>query len=217
MLISAGIIIHEESVMKAPKQSLFGKARDLFRRHGGVLRARDVLRLGIHPRTLYEMRAGGHIEQLGRGLYCLAGLKLGNPDLVAVSLKAPQGVVCLISALAFHKLTTQIPHRVYLALPRGGEPPRMQHPPVRVFWFAARAFTEGVETHKLDGASVRVYSPERTLADCFKFRNKIGLDTAIEAVKFYRKTKGARVEELMHFAAVCRVQKIMRPYLEALL
>jgi predicted transcriptional regulator of viral defense system len=167
---------------------------------------------------LYEMRDKGIIEQLDRGLYRLADLPaLSNPDLVTVALKIPAGVVWLISALAYHEITTQIPHEVHVALPRGTEPPRLKHPPLRVFWFTGRSFTEGIETHKVDGIRLRVYSPEKTLADCFKYRNKIGLDTVLEALRLYRSRKRPNVDELMKFARVCRVEKVMRPYLEALL
>jgi len=202
----------------AHKRDRFDNARDLFRRHGGVLRTREALRLGIHPRTLYEMREKGALEQLSRGLFRLSSLpKLGNPDLVSVSLKIPQGVICLVSALAFHDLTTQVPHQVYVALPRGAEPPRISFPPIRVFWFAGPAFTEGVEVHKLDNVPVRVYGREKTLADCFKYRNKIGLDPAVEALNLYLERRNTKTNELLRYAAVCRVQKIIRPYLEALL
>ncbi|MDN5848921.1 MAG: type IV toxin-antitoxin system AbiEi family antitoxin domain-containing protein [Nitrococcus sp.] len=190
----------------------------LFRRHGGVLRTRDALRLGIHPRTLYAMRDAGLLDRLSRGLYRLADLPpLGNPDLVAVALKVPGGVICLISALAYHELTTQIPHEVYLALPRGAEPPRLDHPPVRIFWVTGKAFTEGVETHEVDGVPVRIYGAEKTLADCFKYRNKIGLDTVVEALRRYVRRGRTRIDTLMAYARICRVKKVIRPYLEALL
>ncbi len=167
---------------------------------------------------LYRMRETGDLEQLSRGLYRLRGLpKLSNPDLVPVALKVPQGVICLISALAFHDLTTQVPHQVFLALPRGAEPPRMSFPPLRIFWFTEPAFTEGMEVHKVDGVPVRVYSPEKTIADCFKYRNKIGLDVALEALKLYRGKRKTKVDEVLRYAAICRVEKIIRPYLEALL
>jgi predicted transcriptional regulator of viral defense system len=164
------------------------------------------------------MRDAGVLERLDRGLYRLADLTpLSSPDLLSVAIKVPRGVICLISALSYHRITTQIPHEIYLALERGTESPRLVHPPLRVFWFTGSAFTEGIEKHDVDGVSIRVYSPEKTLADCFKYRNKIGLDTAIEALKFYRDRKNVDVDGLMKFAAVCRVEKIMRPYLEALL
>lgn len=202
----------------AANEGSIDAAKRLFSRHGGVLRTSEALRLGIHPRTLYAMRDEGLLERLGRGLYRLADLPpLGNPDLVAVALKVPGGVICLISALAYHELTTQIPHEVYLALPRGAEPPRLEHPPVRVFWFTGKAFTEGVETHEVDGVPVRIYGAEKTLADCFKYRNKIGLDTVVEALRRYVRGRHARIDTLMRYARICRVEKVMRPYLEALL
>jgi predicted transcriptional regulator of viral defense system len=196
----------------------FEKETKAFNRGGGVLRTSAALRAGIHPRRLYEMRDSGIVERLSRGLYRLADLPpLGNPDLVTVAAKIPAGVVCLISALAYHEITTQIPHEVQLALPRGAEPPRLELPPLRIFWFSGGAFTEGVERHRVDGIVVRVYSPEKTLADCFKYRNKLGLDTVLEALRLYRTRKRTKVDELMRFARVCRVEKVMRPYLEALL
>jgi predicted transcriptional regulator of viral defense system len=197
---------------------LFEKEKRAFSRSGGLLRTGAALRAGIHPRTLYDMRDQGVVEQLGRGLYRLADLPpLSSPDLVTVAAKVPAGVICLISALAYHEITTQIPHEIHLALPRGTEPPRLKHPPLRVFWFTGRSFTEGIETHKVDGIRLRVYSPEKTLADCFKYRSKLGLDTVLEALRLYRSRKRPNVDELMKFARVCRVEKVMRPYLEALL
>ena len=190
----------------------------IFRNRGGMLKTREVLGAGIHPRTLYEMHRSGILEQLTRGLYRLADLPpLGNPDLVSVSLRIPNGVICLISALAYHEITTQIPHEIYVALARGTEPPRLGHPPIRMFWFSGQAFTLGIQTNKIDGVPVRIYNPEKTIADCFKYRNKIGLDIAIEALKLYRERKRFRIDDLVKFSKACRVEKIMRPYLQALL
>ena len=199
-------------------QTRFEKARRIFSQVGGVMRTREAIRLGIHPRTLYAMRDEGDLERLSRGLYRLAEMPpLGNPDLATVALRVPKGVICLISALAFHDLTTQIPHYIYLALLRGAEAPRMEYPPLRLFWFSPEPFAEGIETHQMDSAPVRVYSAEKTLADCFKYRNKIGLDVAIEAIQLYFERKSIKVDKLMHYADVCRVRKVMRPYVEALL
>ena len=190
----------------------------LFREHGGTLRTAQALRLGIHPRTLYAMRDSGVLERLGRGLYRLDELPpLSSPDLVAVALKVPQAVICLVSALAFHELTTQIPHTVDIALQRGAERPRLGDLPVRLFWFSGPAWNQGVETHVIDGTPVRVYGPEKSVADVFKYRNKLGLDVALEALTAYRQRQGFDVNKLMHYARICRVEKIIRPYLEALL
>lgn len=203
---------------KPRKISVSDTAEQVLRRHGGILRTIEAIRLGIHPRTLYSMRDSGRLEQLSRGLYRLAGMvPVGNPDLVTVALKVPKGVICLLSALAYHELTTQIPHEVNLALLRGAEPPRLEHPPVRIFWFTDQAFSEGIDVHKVDGVKVRIYCAEKTLADCFKYRNKIGPDTAVEALRSYISRGRPRVDKLMQYARVCRVEKSMRPYLEALL
>ena len=204
--------------MKMKSRDKFEKARKTFRSRGGVLRMNEALQVGIHRRMLYSMLESGLIEQLNRGLYRLTDLPpLGNPDLVSVALKVPNGVICLISALAHHEITTQVPHEVYVGLERGTEPPRLGHPPVRIFWFSGQAFTIGIQTYKIDGVRVRIYSPEKTIADCFKYRNKIGLDTAIEALKLYREKKRFKADDLMQIARACRVEKVIRPYLEALL
>jgi predicted transcriptional regulator of viral defense system len=126
-------------------------------------------------------------------------------------------VICLLSALAYHDLTTQVPHEVQIAMERNMLIPRLNYPPIRVFRFSRAAFAEGAESHEIDGVPMRIYSPEKTLADCFKFRNKIGLDTVIESLRLYRERRKIDVGGLMRFAAVCRVAKAMRPYLESLL
>jgi len=198
--------------------SRFDRAVTLFRQNGGILRTSEALDAGIHPDTLYRLRDSGVLEQVSRGVYRLTdSAPLGDPDLVTVATRIPKGVVCLISALAFHDLTTQIPHEVNVALPRGAETPRLDHPPLRIHRFGGQAYSEGVETHHVDGVSVHVYSPEKTIADCFKFRGKLGLDVALEAIRLYRERRPVNVELLMYYAAVCRVKKAMRPYLEAIL
>lgn len=194
------------------------KFRAVFHKFGGIVKTSDAINAGIHPRTFYEMLSEGVIEKLSRGLYRLAELPpLGNPDLVSASMRVPSGVICLISALAFHEITTQIPHEVYLAVSRNSQVPKIDYPPVRIFRFSSRAYTEGIKIQKMDGMSIRIYSPAKTVADCFKYRNKIGLDVAVEALKRYRETKLFSVDEMMYFAQVCRVARVMRPYLEAVL
>jgi len=194
------------------------KAIAVFKKHGGILRTAQAMRAGIHPATLYSMRDSGALEEISRGVYRLAGSQpLSNPDLVIVAARTPGAVICLISALSFHDLTPQIPHEVHLALPRGAEEPRLDYPPVRTYRFSGRAFSEGVDTQELDGVRVRIYNPEKTIADCFKFRSRIGLDTVVEAVRYYRERQQVKVDRLMHYASICRVSKVIRPYLDALL
>ena len=188
------------------------------RERAGTVSASEALRLGIHPRTLYALRDEEVLDQLSRGVYRLAELPpLRQPDLVAVAKRVPDGVICLLSALAFHELTTQIPHAVYVAVRKGRAVPRVDYPPVVVFQFSQTAFEAGVEEQRLDGEAVRIYSREKTMADCFKFRNRLGLDVALEALRLYRQRGRTDGEALLRFARVCRVQRVMQPYLEALL
>jgi predicted transcriptional regulator of viral defense system len=193
-------------------------AVQIFKSQGGVLRMADALKHGIHRVTLYKMLDHGLLERMSRGLYWLRETApLTNPDLVAVAKRVPQGVICLISALAFHDLTLQIPHAIDVATPRNAEPPRLDYPPIRVFRFSAAAFSAGIEVHVIDGAGVRVYCREKTLADCFKYRNKIGMDTVLEALNLYKEKHRVAAEVLLKYAEICRVAKVMRPYLEAML
>jgi len=194
------------------------KATQLFRHAGGTLRMPEALELGLSRWMLYSLVDRGILERISRGVYRLVELPpVGNPDLVIVSTRVPRGVICLISALAYHDLTTEVPHAVHLAIERGSEPPRIEHPPVRLYRFSGRAFSSGIQVHHVDGVPVRVYSPAKSVADCFKYRNKLGLDVALEALRGWRARKGAKVEELLAEARACRVDKVIRPYLEALL
>jgi predicted transcriptional regulator of viral defense system len=189
----------------------------IFREHGGMLMTGEALQFGVHPRTLYSMRDSGVLERISRGVYRLSDLPpLSDPDLVSVATRIPQGVICLISALAFHRLTREIPHYVYLALARGDRPPRLGHPPLRVFWLTEPVFRAGVETHIVDGVSLRIYSPAKTIADCFKYRNKIGIGVAVEALRMLRERGELDPDQILHFARICRVEKVMKPYLQAL-
>lgn len=188
----------------------------LFEKHNGILGTAEALQMGIQPRTLYNLRDRGEIIQVERGLFRLRDFPpLTNPDLVIVGSKIPKGVVCLVSALAFHELTTEIPHEVYVALPKGKQKPRIAYPPIRYFWLAMDAYAAGVEQHDIDGITVQIYSRAKTVADCFKFRNKIGLDVAIAALKQYVAENG-NLAHLQQFAYINRVTTLMQPYIEAL-
>jgi predicted transcriptional regulator of viral defense system len=192
------------------------KALNVIREMGGTIRTMDALQAGIHPRTLFQLRDTGELELLSRGLYHLrTQAQLSDPDLVIVAKRVPKGVICLVSALAYHNITTQIPHTVSIAIPKGAETPRIDYPPISVHRFSETALKEGAETHQIDGVAINIYCPEKTLADCFKFRNKLGMDIVLEALKFYKTRKTFNVEKLMMYAKVCRVEKVMRPYLEA--
>ncbi|PLY15975.1 MAG: transcriptional regulator [Sedimenticola sp.] len=187
----------------------------IFREHGGQLRMSEALRYGISRYTLYKMRDSGVLERVSRGIYRLVELPpISQPDLVTVSLRFPKSVVCLISALSFHEMTTQIPHAVSVAVSRNARMPSLDYPPVQAYKFSEDAFQAGIERHLIDGTTVQVYSPEKTLADCFKYRNKLGMDVVLEALKLYRSQRQVNRDALIKYARVCRVEKVMRAYLE---
>lgn len=190
----------------------------LFRRHGGGLRMAEALRLGVTRKTLYAMRDAGVVEPVSRGFYRLASLEpLAHPDLVTVATRVPHGVLCLVSALSFHELTTQVPHVIDVALERGKTKPRLDDPPTHFVWFSGPAFHQGIETHELDGVPVRIYDPEKTLVDCFRFRNQIGMDVVLEALRLWRgRGKRRKLDVLLRYARMRRVERGMRPYLEAM-
>lgn len=185
--------------------------------HGGQLRMAEALREGIARRTLYRLAEEGKLERISRGVYRLADLpEISYPDFVTVSLRAPKSVICLVSALSFHDLTTQVPHSVWIAIPRDSRPPRIDYPPISWVEFSGSAYSSGIEAHPLDETEIRVYGPEKTLADCFKYRNKIGMDVVLEALNFYMRGEKRDIDSLLHFARICRVSTVMKPYLEAL-
>jgi predicted transcriptional regulator of viral defense system len=189
----------------------------IFQKNNSVMKSSQLFKLGVQPRILYAMRDHGLVVQEGRGLYRLANEQMwSDPDLAVVSLLVPKGVICLISALYFHQITTQIPHEVYVALPKDSEKPRIKYPPTRFFWVSPAPFKAGIEKHKVDSVDIRVYSVAKTIADCFKFRNSIGTDVALEALREGLRQKKATLNQIQQFARVDRVERIMQPYLEAL-
>ena len=192
------------------------RPEEIFRKHGGKLRMSEAIEQGITRYMLYSLRDKGVIEQVSRGIYRLADLPpISNPDLVTVSLRFPNAVICLVSALAYHDITTQIPHVVFVAVSRDSRMPSLDHPPIQAHRFSNEAYKSGIEEHQIDGVPVKVYSPEKTLVDCFKFRNKIGMDVVLETLKLYKTRKKFNLGELLRNARICRVEKVMRPYLEA--
>jgi len=164
------------------------------------------------------MVRSGELVREAQGIYRLSESQpLGNPDLVQISLRVPRAVICLISALYFHELTTQIPHQVYFALPRDVKTPKIEYPPISVFHFSQEPYQAGIVEHEVDGVKVKIYDCEKTIADCFKFREKIGMDVTLEALKDYIKQPKMNVSLLLKYARVNRVEKIMRPYIEAMI
>ena len=188
----------------------------IFRTHGGQLRMSEALSLGISRYQLYQLRDKGITETISRGVYRLLELPaITNPDLVTVSSRFPKAVICLISALFWHEITTQIPHQVTVAVPRNARLPSLDYPPIQAYRFADEAYLAGIKTVNIDGVNVQIYSVEKTLVDCFKFRNKLGMDVVLEALQLYRSRKPFKLNELLSFAKLCRVEQVMRPYLEA--
>ena len=197
--------------MSAPLKQ---RALDLAAQHP-LLRSSHFLEAGIPRIILTRLARSGQLEQLGDGLYRLPNVGgTEHESLLAVALKLPQAVFCLLTALQFHELTTHIPRKVWIAKPKGSHVPKLAYPPLHMVQFTGAAFTEGIEVVYQDSVPLRMYSVAKTIADCFKHRNKIGIDVALEALKVSRSEDKASVDELWHFAKICRVANVMRPYME---
>ena len=183
----------------------------------GVVRTSDLTRQGITRVTISRLVSEKKLEKLAHGLYCLPETEFSeNESLVIVACRVPQAVFCLLTALQIHNLTTQLPRKVWLAMPKGSHEPKMDYPPLKIVQYSDEAFSDGIEIIESDNIKLRVYNIAKTIADCFKHRNKIGLDVAIEALKeAYSKNK-VTVDELWHYAKICRVANVMRPYIEAI-
>lgn len=200
----------------ATKTTRADKILDLARK-AGVLRPRDLDPYDI-PRTyLGRLCASGKLQRIGRGLYVLPGTDATEHHSLAEACKrVPNGVVCLLSALRFHELTTQAPFEVWLAIGEKAWRPRVEYPPLRIVHFSHTTLSAGAEEHQIEGVTVRVYSSAKTVADCFKYRNKIGLDVAIEALRECWRSRRCTMDDLWHYAGICRVRNVMRPYLESI-
>lgn len=194
------------------------KALTIIKNRGGIIRTREALSLGIHRRTLYGLRDEGKIVPVTRGLYRIAEMDISaQVHFVDVAKRIPKGVICLLSALSFHELTTQMPHQIWVAIDRKARKPKIDYPPVRVFHFSNASFSRGIEIHTIMEQKVQIYNSAKTVIDCFRWKNAVGLDVAIEAAKDYLKRRDSSPSEIMEYARVCNVEKSVRPYLEALI
>jgi predicted transcriptional regulator of viral defense system len=196
----------------------FAPSIRIFKENHNTLRVVEAVKKGIPRHIIYEMASAGILAREERGLYRLADAEpLSNPDLVNISLLVPKAVICLISALYFYDLTTQIPHAVWIALPRNIRTPRIGYPPIEVVRLSPEPYEAGIEEQFIDGKTIPIYSLEKTITDCFKFRNKIGNDIAIEALKEYMDHPHPKIDKLVEFARLNRVENLIRPYLEILI
>ncbi len=181
-----------------------------------LVRPRDVEARGLPRESLLRLYRAGVLVRLARGVYSLADAPVSEHHSLAVAAKrVPRGVICLLSALRFHGLTTQDPHEVWMAIDFKARKPEVESPAIRVVRFSGQALAEGIERHAVEGVKVPVYTAAKTVADCFKYRNKIGLDVAIEALRDALHSRKATVDQIHRFAKICRVANVMRPYIEA--
>lgn len=182
----------------------------------GLLRASDLDAIHVPRVILSRMTTSGQLERVDRGLYRLPDAPGSELEtLTVIARKVPRAVFCLFTALQFHELTTQLPRQVWIAMPRGSHVPRLDYPPIRMIQMTQDVYTHGIESFERDGVTLRVYSVAKTVADCFKHRNRIGLDVALEALKDARANRKASMEDLWRAAKICRVSQVMRPYLES--
>ncbi len=189
----------------------------IFENAGGILSMSEAIAKGVHRRELYTLRDKGDLEVISRGLYRLTKIPEPSlPDFVTVAKKIPNGVICLISALAFHEITSQIPHFVYVALPSKSHKSTISYPPIRYFWYTDKLLTKGVQEHAIDGCIIKIFDIEKTLIDCVKFRNKIGIDIVLEALKMYWHKKNTNLDQLFEYAKLFRVEKILKPIMETI-
>lgn len=192
------------------------QALRLARRRQGAT-ARDFAEAGIHRQVLTRLVASGHLERVSRGVYRLPHRSITeHHGLAVVATVVPHGIITLLSALQFHQIGTQLPSQVWIALDRRARRPALKFPPLRIVRYSGAALTEGIEAHRVEGQAVRIYNAAKTIADCFKYRNKIGLEVALEALREGWRARCFTLNELDRYARVCRVQRVMRPYIEAL-
>jgi predicted transcriptional regulator of viral defense system len=183
----------------------------------GLARPAELEARGVPRSLLYRLVRDGLVERRSRGVYATAQHEItAEHTLAQVAKRVPSGVFCLLTALRFHGLTTQSPAEVWIALHEKARKPHLEYPRLRVARFSGEALTEGIETHRIEGVQVRVYSAAKTVADCFKYRNKVGIDVAVEALRDFSRLHRGGATDLAGFARICRVTRVMQPYLDAI-
>ena len=200
-------------------KNLDGKTKRILElaRNSGILSTGEVRSLGIHHEYLRQLCAEGKLVRVGRGRYMLPDAEVTAHHGLAQAGKAvPKSVICLLSALRFHEIGTQAPHQVWVAIDRRAARPQVKHLKMRIVRFSGKALTEGVDEHNIEGVPVRIYNPAKTVADCFKYRNKIGLDVALEALREVVRFRKCTIDDLWRYAKICRVTKTIRPYMESI-
>ena len=197
------------------------KLKRAARKHAGIFSADDVTQEGLSAKTLYNLRDSNEIISISRGLFQLVdtedNTEVVTPDYAAIKKRVPNGVICLVSSLYHHRLTTEIPHKIYLAIHRDAHISRIDYPPTAIFRMSSKPFSSGVESIEIGSVEMNIFSMEKTIADCFKYRNKLGLDLAIEALKNYCSSRSSNPSILLEMSRVCRVEAIIKPYLEVLI
>lgn len=199
--------------MKPKKQKLI----KFIKKHRKGARFSEILKAGFHPDTLNLLKKEKKISKIARGIYVFDYAPDSYPDIVTALLQVPKGVICLLSALAFHEVTTEIPRRVDIAIPRNTRMSKVKYPPVKFYRFGPKAWKAGIEKHEIEGYKIQVYSLPKTIADCFKFRNRIGINIARDALKIAITEKDVKPKDIMQYAKICRVSSIVKPILEAML
>lgn len=190
----------------------------VFKTHNGFARTKDILAAGIHTRDIKRAREKGQIIQVKRGLYRLAEIPLiSNQGFVDLARAVPGGVICLLSALSYYKLTTFNPSVIAMAICRGSREPKIEYPPVEFYHFSKKQFEAGIDKIKIKGHEIRIYNPEKTICDCFRYRNKLGLDIAKEGLSEYLKRKDRNLEKLLEYAEICRIKPLLQTWLNAMI
>ncbi len=200
--------------MKSAKEKAIG----IIQNRGGFIRTHEAFQQGIHRRTLYGLRDEGALISTTRGIYRLADMDIpAEINLVEVAKAVPNGIICLISALSFHGLTTQIPHEIWIAIERKTRKPKIIYPPVRVIYYSNSPFQAGIGIHRIMEQEVPIYDAPKTVIDCFRWRNTVGIDVALEAARDYLKQRDASLAKLMEYAKICKVEKLVMPYFQAMI